>query len=561
MSAAPKLAASAECLPALVLSRAISEPQRTIMRQKRLGVWRPTTGGDLVAAIENCAAGLAAFGLRPGETAGVLAAPGPEWLIADLAIQSLGAVSAGFHAEAAPGEFVALVAACAPRFLVVDTAAALETALDLQDSVASIAFVVCLDATAAAEAADDRVVSFEALLAKGAAAPGRQSAPWKACAADSIAAIIPTSGASGPSRGARLSHRALCAAVEASRSLVELRDGDERLSLMAASHAFERVFGLYACIASGVIVNFPEGADTAFENLRELQPQIVSGAPALWTRIDAALALASAEATSLQRALFERARAGRGALGDFFVLRKVRRDFGLSRVRLALSSGGPLPRAVRDRFTGLGLHLQDIYAVAEAAGPLAIARETPRRFALARGVSAEVDETGQLKLRAASGFAGYVDGDGAVADWLVCGDRAERSPEGFVLAGASDAPAWDVEEELSASPYIAGSIVSGVRRETLSALVMIDYDHVVRYAQSRSTPFTHFRSLTEARDVQELVEKEIARVNAAVAPARIVAFSIADRQIEPGAPELGPAMQLRRRIALRTLVREDRSNA
>lgn len=555
MNAAVKLPETAvsESLPALVLARARAEPQRAIVRQKRLGVWRPTTGEDLVRAVEACAAGLAAFGLEPGQTAGVLAAPGPEWLVADLAIQSLGAVSAGFHAETAPGELLAFMRACAPRVLIVDTMAALDVALDLKEAVADIRLVVCVDAAAAAEIGDDDVVSFDALQAKGAASANRSAAPWETCDPDAVAAIIPTSGASAPSRGARLTHRALRAAVDAGMSLVELREGDERLSLMPASHVFERVFGLYTCLAAGVVVNFPEGADTVFDNLRELQPQIISGPPALWSRIDASLTLASAEATPFQRKLFETARASRGGLGDFVVLRKVRRDFGLSRARVALSSGGPLLRSVRDRFEGLGVHIDDVYALAEAGGAVAIVRETPRHFALARGAEAEIGGDGRLRLRTASAFSGYVGDAASPGEWLVSGDDAERRDGGFILSGSADAKAWDVEEELAASPYVAASIVSGEARDALSALVLIDYDHVVRYAQSRSTPFTHFKSLAEAQDVRDLIEREIARANAAIAPARIVAFKIADRQIDSGAPELGPAMELRRRIALRTL--------
>ena len=96
-------------LPGLVLARALAEPKRTILRAKRLGIWNEISGADLTRAVADCAAGLAELGLKPGETAGILAAPSPQWLICDLAIQSVGAVAAGFHAEAAPGEFPALI--------------------------------------------------------------------------------------------------------------------------------------------------------------------------------------------------------------------------------------------------------------------------------------------------------------------------------------------------------------------------------------------------------------------------------------------------------------------
>ncbi len=172
MSAAAKIPASATdsaSLPGLVLARALAEPTRTVLRAKRLGIWKETDGAALARTIADCAAGLSEIGLQPGATAGILAAPSPEWLICDLAIQSAGAVAAGFHAESAPGELGALVARCGVRVLIVDTLAALDAALDLRDAIPGIDRIVCFDAVAAAEAADDNVIAFDALLAKGAA--------------------------------------------------------------------------------------------------------------------------------------------------------------------------------------------------------------------------------------------------------------------------------------------------------------------------------------------------------------------------------------------------------
>ncbi|MFT4098723.1 MAG: AMP-binding protein, partial [Rhodoblastus sp.] len=370
MSAAAKIAAGAAdgaSLPGLVLARALAEPARTALRAKRLGVWKETDGAELARAIADCAAGLAEIGLQPGATAGILAAPSPEWLISDLAIQAAGGVSAGFHAEAAPGELGALVARCGARVLFVDTLAALDAALDLRDAIPGIERIVCFDAVAAAEAADDSVIAFDALLATGAASPKRADAPWRDARGDALAAIMPTSGLSAPSKAAQFTHDALRAAVETAQSLVDLRAGEERLSLMQASHAFERVFGLYACVAAGVIVNFPESAETIPENLRELQPQIVSGAPALWSEFARNLARASAGATKLQHRMFESAMRGSGVFGGL-VLAKVRRDLGLSRVRLALSAGAPLSADVAGRLAALGVAVTDIYAVTEAGG-------------------------------------------------------------------------------------------------------------------------------------------------------------------------------------------------
>ena len=555
MNAAVKMseiAADGASLPGLVLARALAEPARTVLRAKRLGIWNETDGAALARAVADCAAGLAALGLKPDETAGILAAPSPEWLICDLAIQSAGAISAGFHAEAAPGEFAALVARCNVRVLIVDTVEALDAALDLRDALPGIETIVCFDAVAASEVGDKHVIAFDALLKRGADAAIRVDAPWRAPSGGALAAIIPTSGLSAPSRAAQFTHDALRAAVDSALSLVEMHAGDERLALMPASHAFERVFGFYACLAAGVIVNFPESAETVADNLRELQPQVVTGSPALWSGFARTLSRASAGATRMQHRMFESAMRGSSVFGSF-VLRKVRRDFGLSRARVALSAGAPLAQDVAQRLSALGLAVQDVYAVTEAGGAVGIAAGQPREFTLARGASFEIAADGALRLRSTALCASFAGEAPRTNEAFEAGDLAEARGAGFALRGARDAAigghsAWPIEDALATSPYILAAIVSGEARDRLSAIVFADYDSVVQHAQSKAIPFTHYKSLMEAAEIRALIDAEVSRATQALGDARITNITIADRPFAPGDLLLGPAMNLRRRL-------------
>ena len=550
MNAAVKMpagAADGASLPGFVLARARAEPRRTTRRVKRLGIWKETDGAGLARAVADCAAGLAEIGLKPGETVGILAAPSPEWLICDLAIQAAGSVSAGLHAEAAPGELGALVARCGVRALIVDTLETLDAALDLRDAIPGIGTIVCFDAVAAGEVGDEQIISYEALLAKGAASAKRSDAPWSNLDGSAAAAVIPTSGLSAPSKAAQFTHDALRAAVDTALSMIDLRAGEERLSLMSASHAFERVFGFYACLAAGVIVNFPESPETVGENLRELQPQIVSGSPALWSGFARRLARESAGATKLQRRMFEGAMQGSGAFGSF-VLRKVRRDFGLSRVRLALSAGAPLAADVAARLAALGTPVTDVYSVTEAGGAIGLASGASREFAVARGASFEIGANGALRLRSAALCSAHA-GDG----WFDAGDVAEPRAGGFVLHGAREAAvgarsAWPLEDALSASPYIVAAVVSGDTPDRLSAIVFADYDSVVSVAQEKALPFTHYKSLMETPEIRALISSEIARAAAGIDGVAISDFIIADRPLAGGDPMLGPASNLRRRL-------------
>ena len=103
----------------------------------------------------------------------------------------------------------------------------------------------------------------------------------------------------------------------------------------------ERVLGLYLSLDARVISNYLEDPDTGMENLQELQPTVLGTDPHIWQVLHARTDNAATSATRLQRLLYRWAIAT-GAHGGpmallarLFVLRAVRRELGLSRLRRA----------------------------------------------------------------------------------------------------------------------------------------------------------------------------------------------------------------------------------
>ena len=66
--------------------------------------------------------------------------------------------------------------------------------------------------------------------------------------------------------------------------LADQRAGDERLAFLPMCHVAERIVGLYYALYSGTISNYVEGPETIAENLRELQPTVMTAVPRFWER-------------------------------------------------------------------------------------------------------------------------------------------------------------------------------------------------------------------------------------------------------------------------------------
>jgi long-chain acyl-CoA synthetase len=392
------------------------------------------------------------------------------------------------------------------------------------------------------------------------------------------AALLYTSGSTGAPKGVLLSHRSVVTQVASTATLLGQSSGDERLAFLPMSHFMERFLGIYQALYSGTVSNYVESADSVPENLREVMPTVLSAPPRLWEQFYARVLTAVAEATWLQRTLFnwafrageKRANSGSGglsaALGSWLVLRPVRRRLGIDRLRLGCIGGAPVSPALVRWYRALGVQLAEVYGLSEAAGVMMATRADP---AAGKGIQQRaafgelsLSPSGEVLVRDDHIFTGYWRAGGrpersSKAGWFSTGDigrvengvlRITGRVEDLIAtpSGASIAPS-EVEAELKFSPYIADAMVVGGPNGSLGALIVIDHENVERWAQDKRIAFTGFAGLARSDAVRGLIETEIQRVNAMFAEP-IKSFRVIDRKLEPEDPELTPMMKLRRQF-------------
>src|SRR6059036_1283360 len=95
----------ASTLPGLLVDQTQTRPDRVAYRSKELGVWRETTWRQYAERVAAVAVGFAReYRVARGETVAIIGNPCPEWAIADLAAQSLGAATYGIYPTSASAE-------------------------------------------------------------------------------------------------------------------------------------------------------------------------------------------------------------------------------------------------------------------------------------------------------------------------------------------------------------------------------------------------------------------------------------------------------------------------
>src|SRR5499433_2497181 len=199
----------ASTLPGLLVERARTRPERVAFRAKTLGVYRETTWRELATRVAAVAHGLAArFGVERGSPVAIIGDPCPEWTIADLAGQALGAVTYGIYPTSAPGEVRYLLQHGGARVVVVEDQEHLDKTLAVLDECPDVRGVIVIDTRALFMYASPRVHRFADVEAAGRGAAsldelGRLAARVRP---DDPATIVYTSGTTGPPKGALYCH-------------------------------------------------------------------------------------------------------------------------------------------------------------------------------------------------------------------------------------------------------------------------------------------------------------------------------------------------------------------
>ena len=182
------------------------------------------------------------------------------------------------------------------------------------------------------------------------------------------------------------------------------------------------------------------------------------------------------------------------------------------------------------------------------------------------GVEMRISEQGEILMRGANVFAGYlnlpektaeaIDADG----WLHTGDVGRVDADGYfyitdrmkdiiITAGGKNITPSEWENQLKFSPYVTDAVVIGDKRAYLSCLVMIDEDNVAQWAQDRDVQFSDFKSLCRAPEVISLIGEEIEKVNKQFARVeQIKQFRLIEQRLTAEDEELTPTMKLKRSL-------------
>jgi len=268
---------------------------------------------------------------------------------------------------------------------------------------------------------------------------------------DAPAALVYTSGTTGRSKGAVLSHNNFAANAVNLVSAWAITKDDRYFAALPLFHVHGLANGVMSWLVSGCTMRLVERFDatTIAAQLEDFKPTLFFGVPTMYVRL-------------------------------LDIDDDVARRIG-ARARLFVSGSAPLPAAVLESFEKkFGHTILERYGMSETlmniSNPYAGERRPGAVGVPLPGVSVRIVD-GQLELRGSNVFSGYWNNPDATAaafrdGWFRTGDLAERSDDGYytlkgrasdlIISGGFNIYPREIEDVLLEQPGVREAVVVGV---------------------------------------------------------------------------------------------------
>ncbi|TAL15841.1 long-chain fatty acid--CoA ligase [bacterium] len=569
---------------------------KVALREKDFGIWQSFTWQDYSDHVKYFCLGLVSLGLKKSDTIAIIGDNRPEWLFAELAAQSAGAIGIGIYQDAILKEVSYIINHAGSRFIVAEDQEQVDKVLDMIDDLPTVAKVIYTDSRGMRKYEDDRLIFFPEVEKLGREFekqnPGQYESMVNITSPDDPAQICTTSGTTGNPKLAVLSHRNMLSMAANLGAVDPKYETDQFVSFLPLPWIGEQMMCVASALLFGFTVNFPEEPETATENIREIGPHVIFSPPRVWENLAATVQVKIMDASWLKRYVYNRllpvgyewadlkfrktpptfGQKLRYGFAWVILFRALKDRLGFSRIRSASTGGAALGPDTFRFFHALGVNLKQIYGQTEISGISCIHRDGDVNFdsvgmpipeTEVKIVNADPEGVGEVVSKSPALFHGYYKNPQATEEtilegWLYSGDAGyfderghliiiDRMKDIMTLASQERFSPQFIENKLKFSPYIKETVCIGNGRDYIMAMICIDYGIVGKWAEDNRIGYTTYTDLAGKKEVYDFIEREVEKVNETLKPSqRIKKFLLLYKELDADDDELTRTRKVRR---------------
>ncbi|MBL0917409.1 MAG: AMP-binding protein [Hydrogenophaga sp.] len=458
-----------------------SAPGRVALTQPMgAGAVQDFTWGQVADQTRRMAAHLQAQGWAPGSKVAILSKNCAWWMMSDLAIWMAGYVSVPLYPTLAPETIRQILTHSESKALFVGKLDGWE---GMKPGVP--ADMPCISYPLSPVDAIQAYDGWDAICARTQPLKGN---PVRA--ENDLATLIYTSGTTGLPKGVMHSFGNFAWALDKGLARIPLTANDRMLSYLPLAHVVERMLVEHGWLRTGMHVFFAESLDTFAADLQRARPTVFFSVPRLWVKFQQGIH-AKMPPAKLERLL------GIPILGGI-VRKKIQKALGLDQCKFAAGGAAPMPPALLQWYSKLGIPINEGYGMTENLALSHITESGKNQQGTVGpaypGVQQRIDpQTGEVQMNSQALMQGYYKEPEKSREsftddgWLKTGDKGVIDAGGLLRItgrvkdlfktgkGKYVAPA-PIEDKLVMHEAVEACVVTGANLGQPIGIVMLSPD-------------------------------------------------------------------------------------
>ena len=511
--------------------------------------WEGITWNSLGKRVEELSKALINFGIEAKHNIAIFAENMPNWIIADISIMSIRAVTIPIYATNSKKEVEYIINDAEVSLLFVGDQNEYDKAFELLQTSKYLKLIVALTPSIVLQPSNQSIYleDFVTFKPKEQLEVELQKRYFNATS-DDLASIIYTSGTTGEPKGVMLDHTNFLESLKAHDYELNVSEKDVSLSFLPLSHIYERSW-VFFCLHRGIEVYFNQDPKQIATVLKEVKPTIMCTVPRIFEKIFAAIQDKRKEASPAKMKLASWA-LGVGnnyynkhkrftkkiplplklkyKIADKLVLSKLREVFG-GCIKFMPCGGAPLAADMVSFFHSFGLNIKCGYGLTETTATVSLFGDTGFEFNSAgktiHGSQIKIGDNNEILVKGPGVMKGYYKKPEETAKvfkdgWFCTGDAGiiddkenlvitDRIKDLMKTSGGKYIAPQKLETALINDSFIEQIAVIGDQQKYVTALAVPSFENLKKYALEHKITFKDIEDLIANNQIKDMFEKRI----------------------------------------------------
>ena len=562
-------------------SKALFGFKADILAGKEDGKWVKYSSDDYYDIVQNISYGLINLGVQPGDKIATILNNRPEWNFLDMAIMQTGAIHVPIYPTISQDDYRYILNHAEVVYVFLTGKELYHKIEGVEGDIPSLREIFSIK-----DWKEFRHLGNVIEIGKDAPQPEELEKRKSEIHGDDLATLIYTSGTTGRPKGVMLSHNNIIANFKACEHIPPIREQGIAVSYLPLCHVYERMIN-YLFQYIGVSVYYAESNATIADNIKEIQPHLLSTVPRLLEKVYDKIIAKGRTLKGIKKQLFFWAvnlglrykLYGKNSpffkiqhrIVDKLIFSKWRAALG-GRMMVLISGGAALQPRLARTFWAAGIPVLEGYGLTESSPVIAVNTFEPDGCMIGtvgpalKNVTVKIADDKEILCKGPSVMSGYykepeltkevIDQEG----YLHTGDMGElvngkflkitgRKKELFKTSfGKYIAPGL-IEDKLKESAFIDSAVVVGENQKFAGALIVPDFQYLKSWCDIKEIPFTTNQDMIQLPRIRQRIMKEVNETNKSLGSTEQIKKIelIGDEWSQPTG-ELTPKMSIKREV-------------